>query len=172
MNVSEAGRVRNDGIGHKGQVGIISWQILGRVEGIAFGVRLWRGTETISSFNTRPPAAKEHSRNPFTAFANFTALDSIESRHEARMLDHEGHQLGWVSSNTEKLEPILLDKTLEGRVGCDAHAMTVRVLQDLAKGDEGLDVATGTDNLNHDVELWRRDLARLATQARGNVTGR
>lgn len=46
-----------------------------------------------------------------------------------------------------------------------ADAVAVGIPQDLAEGDEGLDITSGAYNLNNNVEFRRWCLAWLATEA-------
>lgn len=88
------------------------------------------------------------------------------------MFDHEGHELGWVSSDIEELEIIFLDKFLKGRVGSYADSMTVCFLEDFSQGDKRLDITSRTDDLDDNVELGRRGLAGETTETGRDVGGR
>lgn len=129
----------------------------------------WRRSEPVSSFDTRPPAAHEHLLDTLAPLCNLAALQSIDTRHQAGVLDHEGHELSGVAPDAEELEAILLDERLKGRMGGDADSVAVCVLEDLAEGDKGLDVTSRANNLDDDVELRGRGLTRLATKTRGDV---
>lgn len=102
--------------------------------------------------------------------AHLAALEGVKARHEPRILDHEGHELGGVAANVEELEAILLDKRLKRGVGGDADAVAVGVAQRLAEGDKGLDVAAGADNLDDNVECRRRRLSGLTAEAGRDVS--
>jgi hypothetical protein len=85
------------------------------------------------------------------------------------MFDHEGHELSGVSSDAEELQTILLNEVLKSRMGGDANTMTVRLFQDLAEGNKGLDIAAGANDLDNNIELWWRVLTRSPTKAWRNV---
>jgi hypothetical protein len=85
------------------------------------------------------------------------------------MLDHKGHQVSGVASDAEKLEVILLNKGLEDTVCCDSDPVAVCLLEDLAKGNERLDIATRSNNLDDYIEARRGDLVRPATKVGRDV---
>lgn len=171
MDMCKAGRVRNDGIGDKGPFCRVARHVLRRTTQRRIPrVRLrWRPC-SISRLDARPPAAHENLFDTPSSLAHLAALERVKARHEPRVLDHEGHELGGIAANVEELEPVLLDKRLKRGVGGDADAVAVGVAQRLAECDKGLDVAAGADNLDDNVEgRWRR-LAGLAAKAGWDVS--
>lgn len=80
------------------------------------------------------------------------------------MLHHESHEFGRVTPYAEELEAILFDKGLESCMRCDADSVAVRFFEDLSKGNEGLDVATRSNDLDDNIESWGSFLARLTCE--------
>lgn len=115
-------------------------------------MRLYSRTEAVPWLDAGPPAPHEDLLHTAPSLAYFAGLECVKAWHESWVLDHEGHELGRVSPNTEELEPILLDKGLKCRVGGYANAVAVGFLEHFAKRNERLDVAARPDNLNDNVE--------------------
>jgi hypothetical protein len=131
-----------------------------------------RRSRAITGFDAGPPAAPENLFDALPALRNLSAGDGIESGHQSRVLDHEGHQLRRVAADAEELEPVLLDEFLKGGMRGNAHAMSVGVPQDLPEGHEWLYITSRSNNLYHDVELWRRRLPSLAAKTWRDVRRR
>lgn len=170
--VCKARRVCNDSICNEWSIASVARKIVVWVENCALGVRPRCWAEAIASLDTRAPAADKHGGYAFASLADLATLDGIESRHQTWVLHHERHEFGGVTSNTEELQPILLDKVLESRVSSDANPMAVCVLQDLAQSNERLDIAAGADNLNDNIQLGRRLLPGLTTETWRNISWR
>jgi hypothetical protein len=107
--------------------------------------------------------------NTLPSLAHFPASDGIEPWHEAGVLDHEGHEFGGVASNVEKFESILLHKFLKRSMCRYSNAMAVGIFEYLAQRDKWLNITSRTDDLDDDIELRGRGLARQTTQTRWDV---
>ena len=171
VNMRKAWRVCDDGIGHKRSIACIARKILVRVESSTSGMRLWCRPKTIASFDTRAPAADQHLSDALTTLADLAILESIESWHQAGMLDHERHKLRGVSSYAEELEAVLLDEALKDGVGGDADAVAIGVPEDLAESDERLDITSRSNNLNDNIEFGWRRLSWFAAETGWDVAG-
>lgn len=88
------------------------------------------------------------------------------------MFDHESHELCGVATNTEEFKPILFDEFLESGMGCNSNSVAVCIFEDLSQRNKGLNITSRTNDLDNDIELRGRNLARLATEARWDVGGR
>lgn len=75
-----------------------------------------RDPETVSCFVARSPAALDHLGDLPPPLADVSAAQSIETRHEAGILDHESHEFCWIATDAEEFEAILFDELLERRV--------------------------------------------------------
>lgn len=89
MNMSEAGGVGNDGVCNKGSVSRVA---VVRVPVADVGVRSFR-PKAISGFEARSPATLEHFSDILTPPSDVSFAHSVEARHEAWILNHEGHEL-------------------------------------------------------------------------------
>lgn len=146
---------------------------LGRIiEGLVLRVWFRWWPKSISSLYTRSPTSHKHFLNTPPSLADLSTRDRVEARHQARVLDHKGHELGGVTANAEEFEPIPLHEGLESGVGCDSYPMAICIFEDLAQGNERLDIATGANNLDHDIETRGRGLAWLATETWRDVRWR
>ena len=151
VDVAVAGRVGDDGIRDEATI---------RSLGADLG-RALLAAHAVAGLDAAPPAALEDLGDVGAALAHVAGLPALLAGHQAGVLDHVGHERGRVAADGEELEPVLLDEALEDRVRADAHAVRVRrLLQDLADGDEGLDVAARPDDVDGDVEA--RDGRALA----------
>lgn len=88
------------------------------------------------------------------------------------MLHHKCHEFSGVSPYVEELEAILFDKRFESRMRCDTDAVTICLFQLLTKSNEGLNVATRSNDLNDDVEPRRGFLAGLTSETRQRIRRR
>ncbi len=172
VDVGEAGRVGDDGVGYEGPgAGAAGGRREGLVERRVGAVRLLRRAQAVAGLDARTPAADDDLLDALAALGDLAALQGVQAGHEAGVLDHEGHQLGRVAADAEELQPVLLDEALEGRVGGQPHAVAVRLLQHLAQRHERLHVAARAHDLDHHVEPRRRLLARPPAQT-GRDVGR
>lgn len=57
-------------------------------------------------------------------------------------------------------------------MGGNANAVSVRLFQNLAQGNKWLNVASGANYLNNNIQLWRGLLAWTSAKARGDVSWR
>lgn len=109
-------------------------------------------TKALACLNARSPA----SSNDLTDFLATTAYRPVEQRvhlrDQLRVVHHEGHQLGRVSPNIEELQTMLLDEIPEDQVRRQTDTMTM-LLQSLSKDNKRLNIPTGSNNLDDDVEL-------------------
>lgn len=140
MDVCEAGRIRNNGFSNKR----------------APRNRVW--------LDTRPPAPLEHLSNHLALLLDIACAQALYARDQTRVLDHIGHQFGRVAADRVELEAGLAYEVSEGIVRRKAYAVAV-ALELGAEGDEGLDVAAATDDLDDNIQadapgttrgvLWR-----------------
>lgn len=165
MDMSEARRVSDDCISNKRLAPIIQ-QIQRRRRQIqrALLLRSRRRAQTIARLDAGSPAPDQHVRDALATPRHLAALDGIEAGGEARMLDHEGHELGRVAADAEELEAILLHEGLKGGMCCYTDPMAVGISQHLAQGHKGLDISPRAHDLNHDIQAGRGLLARLTTK--------
>ena len=63
----------------------------------------------------------------------------------------------------KKFEIVFFHKLFEVGMSSDSNAVAVGVLEDLAQGYEGLNIASGSHDLDDDIELRGRSLSRQAT---------
>lgn len=111
----------------------------------------------IRGIDTGAPEALEHFEHLIAASTDLTLANGLHGGDQTRVLDHESHKLGGVTADGEELQAaVLLDKLLEGRVGCYPHTMSVIILQDLADLDERLNVSTRADDHDDNVQLGSR----------------
>ena len=68
------------------------------------------------------------------------------------MFHHEGHKLRRVTADAEELQPIFFNKIFENRVGRNPYTMVPFHFQDLADGDERLNITPGTNYLDNEIE--------------------
>lgn len=127
VDVRKAGRVRDDGLGHKGAAG----QGVGR--------------------DTRAPAALEHLGHHPPLLLDVTGAQALHARDEPRVLHHVRHQVRGIAADGEELQPRRAHKVTEDAMRSDSHP--VAVAEELAaEGDKGLDIAAASNHLDDDVE--------------------
>jgi hypothetical protein len=157
MNMSEAWRIRNDGIGDEWLTG----QVIAAKD--ATFATAWVQSLVVRNFNACAIACfKAGSPTPSNDFvhalaplANVSATKGIFSWHEPRILDHESHELCWIAPDAEKLQAIFFDKTPKRWVCREAYTMTVGFLQDLTESNERLNIAARAYNVDDDIH-WGR----------------
>jgi len=170
VDVGKARGVRDDGVGHERPDARGSGEHEALVDGLVSPV-LGRGdAHAVAGLDAGAPATHEDLLDFLAAALDVAALEGVQAGHEARVLDHEGHQLGGIAADVEELEPVLLDEGLEVGVGGNTHAVSVGVAEDLAQGNEGLNIASGPNDLDDHIQAWGRRLAGKTTQARGDVS--
>jgi len=160
--------VRDDGIGNEGLFQRFRQLVL-HAHPLLHSLLQRIHSETVSCLDARPPCAAQNLGYAFSPLAHVAAAQRVKTRHQARIFDHEGHELGRVTANAEELQAILDDEVLEGRMCRQSHAMPVRRLQHLAQRDKGLYITPRSDDLYDDVERGRWLLSWCATKKLGNV---
>lgn len=126
--MSKTGRIGNDCVCHKG----------------LFCARI--------IVDTGSPTPVKHCRYHGLLLSDLAFAQRLHLRDQARVLDHEGHELSWVPANWIKLQPGLIDKAFKGIMGGDADPMTV-LLQRHSKRDERLHITPTAHDLNDYVEF-------------------
>lgn len=166
MNVCETWWIGDDCIGDEWYVQLVSW-IIGQVGDVPVsdrtvvhplfsGIISRLGSSTISGLDTTPPTAFDHGCNLLATLAYIARSKCVKSRHETRILHHEGHELGRITTDAEEFQTIFEDKVLENRVGGEPDSVAVGPLKDFPEGDERLNITTRTDDMNDDVQSgWR-----------------
>jgi hypothetical protein len=140
MEVSKAGRVRNDRIRNKLFPRPLQHRLL-RVR-----------VSPISSLKARSPAALHDLEYFSPTLANDSVFDGFHARHQAWVVDHEGHEGSWIATYAKELQPILLDELLKDWMCREAHAVVVGFFEDTAKRNKRLDVSSRTDNMHYQIE--------------------
>lgn len=158
-------RVRDNSIGNKRRLGRITRHIKGRVNWCILRMRSRSRTQPIPRLYAGSPAAHQDFLDALASLADLSALDGVEPRHEAWVLDHKGHELGRVAADAEELQAILLHKGLKRSMRGYANAVAVRLLEGLAEGHKRLDVAPRADNLDDDIQTRRGCLTGEAAEA-------
>ena len=111
-------------------------------------------TGPVARLVARAPTTTENRFHLTPPLLNRAAPDGAHIRHQARVLDHERHELCRVAADREELEPLGEDVIAESEVRGQPHA--VAVFAELsAQRQEGLDVAAGADDLDDDVQAQR-----------------
>jgi hypothetical protein len=140
--VGKAGRVSNDGIRDKG---LPRHRIL---------------------LQARVPKLPQHLLDHVAFLLYLAGYEASHAWDQARILDHIGHQLGWVSTDWVELETGISNKVAEHVVGRQADTVTVP-LELGTECDERLNVSSAADNLDDDVEL-RSPRSRLRRRISGS----
>ena len=133
--MSKAGRIRNNGIRHE-------------------GVRLQRGitgqVDAFSGLEAGPPTPADHCADLLPPAADCAVQQRVHLGDQLRVLHHKRHELGGIAADVEELQAMLPHKVAEHQMGRESHAMAVS-LQRLADCNERLNVASGSDDVNHYV---------------------
>lgn len=156
MNVSKARRVGDDGVCCEGLSG----------DGVGLVACLPTAVEDLQE---EPKSARAddlgagtaHLANHLPLLGNVTFPERVEARKEPRILDlssprrqgalksptsakpgthHVRHQLRWISSDVEELDPLLQHELLKCSVCAETNSVAL-LLQAMGERDEGLDVA-------------------------------
>ena len=142
MDMRKARGVRNNNISNKRWLRRVGGHFLSQVQ--RFILSMWFGwrSQAISSLDTRSPAPHQYLLDTLASLGDFSALYGIKPGHEARVLDHEGHELCRITANIKELEAIVFNKSLESRMRGDANPMAIRLLERLAKRNKRLDITS------------------------------
>ncbi len=169
MDVGEARGVRNDSVGHERPDARCPGKHEALIDGFVSPVLGRSDAHAVAGLDAGAPASHEDLLDLLAAALDVAALEGVQARHQAGVLDHEGHQLSWVSADVEELEPVLLDKRFEVGMGGHSHAVAVCVAEDLAQGDEGLDIASRPDDLDDHIQARGWCLAGKTAETGGDV---
>jgi hypothetical protein len=142
MNMREAGRIGNDSIRNERSP---SWTMTIAVSIFSDFVRV----------GARSPAALKNLCHALLPPPHVACSQGFYPRNQAWVLDHKGHQFGRIAANVEKFQTVLLDELLECAVSGEADAMAILSPEDLAQRNERLNIASGPNDLDDDVEWWR-----------------
>jgi hypothetical protein len=102
MYVTKSRRVRNDSVSDKGLLELLRQLLLDAhplFDSLLEGI----DTQSIASLNARSPRPAQNLCNALPSLTNIAAPQGVHARHQPRILDHEGHELGGVTANTEEL---------------------------------------------------------------------
>jgi hypothetical protein len=126
MNMRKARRIRNNRISHERRH--VRLQLIHEI-----------GSRSVSRVNARSPTPINDFSHFLPPFPNVAGPQRLHARQEARILDHESHELRRVAANTIKLEPVAFYESFERRVRSKPHTMAVAP-EYFSESDEGLDV--------------------------------
>lgn len=79
----------------------------------------------LTNLKARPPTSAYHRPELFSASSDGPLKKGFHPWEQLRIIDHEGHQLGWVAADIEKLQSVLLDKVSEHEVCRQPHTMSI-----------------------------------------------
>ena len=127
--MGEARRIRNYGVGDEGLM--LRVMAITDINPSWVSIQLrkaWGRAQPFPRLNARSPAAEDNLLDALSPLGDLTVLQSVEARHEARVLDHECHELGGISTNAEEFQIILLNELLKDRMGSDTNPVAICVL--------------------------------------------
>jgi len=163
MYVGKAWRVGNDNISNKWPMRCIThdWERITRV--VVFTmvtIEARRRAETVACLNARSPATHYDLFDALSPFCYLSTLQCIYTGHEARVFDHESHKFRRITSDSEELQVIFFNESLERGMRSNSNTMTVSILQYLSECNKRLDIASGADDLYNNVKSGWRCLTR------------
>lgn len=106
----KAGRICDDRIAYERTQSIIDTIAVRIINNMMIQAR------AVPGLNARPPTSANHSGYAASMAAYSTASDGAHVRQEPRVVHHECHHLAWISTDAEKLQPIVHDNILEDQV--------------------------------------------------------
>ena len=120
VNVGKAGRVRDDSVCNERFGCQVSAARDATIEAL-LAVHMSVGNfnaRPISALEARSPAAPNDFIHALSSFANVSTTKCIHTRHKTGILDHKGHELCRVATDTEELEIVFFNKCSEYRMRC------------------------------------------------------